>query len=111
MGCLTCKLPASHNLEREDFCIQELPGGAIDCNNLSFTTAFEFYPGSLEVYLDGNHMIELEVVPGIDNKSFTLVISPDDPRLIGSAPRKSEFIRINYIKADSSSLNACIVYL
>jgi hypothetical protein len=112
MACLTCKLPASSGLSRADFCFREIPGGAIDCNNLTFTTAFEFHPGSLEVLLDANPLNELEYTEAVDNKGFTLVLSPGNPNLLQSAPRKSESIRVNYIKSDSlGTVGDCIVYL
>jgi len=112
MGCLTCKLPSSSAMSPIDFCIGEIPVGLIDCDNLIYTTGFPFYPGSLEIYLDGVHLLEFEYAESIDKTGFTLILSPTDARLLASAARKSEFIRVNYIKASGlGTVDDCIVYL
>ena len=77
----------------------EVPGGARDCANLAFTTAFEFVPGTLEVYLDGRKM-----TPGLDYnedigfQSFTFLLNPNDKNRLKVAPKDSEDILVNYCR-------------
>jgi len=77
----------------------ETPGGARDCANLTFTTAFEFVPGTLEPYLDGR-----KLTPGLDYnenigfQSFTLLLNPNDKNRLKKAPKDSEDIIVNYCR-------------
>jgi hypothetical protein len=105
MSCI-CKIP-DIALKRTDF-ISEIPGGDIDCVNLAFTLSEEAYPGSLEVLVDGNHLEPVEFTINPDNKGFVLNLFPNNPNLRSSAPRKSEFLRVKYIRAKKDS---CLVYL
>lgn len=105
MGCI-CKIP-SIALTRDDF-ISESAIGDTDCVNLAFALSYAAEPGTLEVLLDGNHLDPVEFSINGDNKGFVLNLFPDNPNFIGSAPRKSEFIRVKYIRETTSS---CLVYL
>jgi len=109
MACGTCKIPAASGLKSSDFCIGEIPGGNIDCSNLTFTTANEFEPGSLQVFINGTCIDPSQISPAVGNMGFDIVLSTDK-RFLQSPPGKSERLKVNYIKANSIAAE-CIVYL
>lgn len=73
----------------ELFVISETPIGAVDCNNVSYETAFEFLSHSLEIFVDGVRQDENDFTI-TSAKSFDLNISPLS---------ETENLRVNYIKA------------
>lgn len=81
----------------------ELPTGTKNSINLTFITASEFIPATLEVFLSGVHMN-----PGTDfdiistgpnaNKSFILKLAPNDANRLNVPPFQDEPLTVNYGK-------------
>lgn len=84
--------------------LNEIPGGVKNRVNLLFTTAFEFIPGTLEVYLSGLHLNGDQSDPDRDfnvngtNDGFTLILAPNKPFGLNCPPFKNEPLYVNYRK-------------
>lgn len=82
--------------------IQETPTGAVDNSNLVYRTSFEFIPGSLEVFLDGDKLDfdEFNVTTTGTNKykEFTIVLHGNGSNKIRKAPIFGEEITVKYNK-------------
>ena len=78
--------------------VTEIPAGAIDCDNLSFTTANEFFSGSLEVYNDGIRLYPVEFSEGLDLQSFTIILTPGSSEFISEPPESTEKLLVSYTK-------------
>jgi hypothetical protein len=67
----------------------ETPSGAINGSNATFTTAFEFLPATVEVYLNGirQRLVDDFTLSGGDTIQFT------------NSPMTGEQITVNYEKA------------
>ena len=77
----------------------ETAGGIINCINLDYITAFEFIGGTLEVKIDGSDLDpNKDFLEGPDNKSFSLIIDPDDVNMASCPPFDDETILINYCR-------------
>ena len=76
----------------------EEPGGVKNNVNLAFTTVDEFFAGTLEVYLGGDRLCPEDVIESVDLKSFTLVLTPNDPGRLGSPPDQFERMVVDYLK-------------
>lgn len=66
----------------------ETPGGTINGSNATFTTAFDFVPGKIEVYLNG---LAQKMVTHFNTTGTHTIIFTDSP-LVG------DLITVNYIK-------------
>jgi len=106
--CCILNLPSS-GFDTTRLIINELPGGAIDCVNLVFTTANEFIAGTLEVYLDGVRIDPDCYVENVDLMGFTLVLDPTDGNKLKVAPRDTESLRVDYTASKANA--ACILNL
>ena len=88
--------------ELGSFVLGELPIGLKNSVNLTYTTAFEFFPGSLEVFLSGMNLInngtdrDFDVTPG--NQGFTILLAPSLAHRLNKAPRQRESLVVNYRK-------------
>lgn len=82
----------------------EIPVGDKNNQNLTYETAFEFIPGTLEVVLSGMMLNGNQSDPRRDfvvtagNKGFTLLLMPNDPDRLNSPPRQFETLFVNYRK-------------
>ena len=80
----------------------EIPTGIKNGINLTFTTAFEFMPGSLEVFLSGINLINnganRDYDVAIDNKGFTILIAPTLSHRLNKPPMQRESFAVNYRK-------------
>lgn len=76
-------------LGESDFVIGETPSGAINGSNATYTSANDFIPETLEVFLNGLR----QTVLGDYNTSGNTTI------LFVTSPGTGEVLRINYIKA------------
>jgi len=77
----------------------EIPGGAVNCSNLNFTTQYEFIPGTIQVWLDGNKLeFGVDYIETTDNMGFTILLDPNDRNRLHSAPKDSERITISYCR-------------
>jgi hypothetical protein len=80
----------------------EIPTGLKNGINLTYTTAFEFIPGSLEVFLSGINLInngsDRDFDVAIDNKGFTILIAPTLSHRLNTPPRQREPLVVNYRK-------------
>lgn len=76
-------------LGESDFVIGETPSGAINGSNATYTSANDFIPETLEVFLNGIR----QTVLGDYNTSGNTTI------LFVTSPGTGEVLRINYIKA------------
>lgn len=79
--------------------VNAAPVGAKDGVNLEFTAPDKFDPKSLEVFLSG---INLEPITDFviqpDNKTFEIVLEPNDGGRLNCPPQKDEPFRINYVQ-------------
>lgn len=76
---------------------REKAGGETNCQNILFTTARKFRPGTLEVFLDGSWLSpsdDFEEMPNL--MSFQLKISQDANRL-KHPPEDDEEIWVKYV--------------
>lgn len=90
---------------------QETPSGATDCVNLSYTTAFAFKAGSLEVYVDGRRLAKaLDFTEDAGLQGFTIQIPALDPlyNRLNKPLGQREEIRVDYSK---SNISNCITVL
>lgn len=79
--------------------VNEVPGGAVDCNNLVYTLAHEAIPGTMMPSLDGRLLTPgLDFVEAIDGMGFSILIDPDDSNRLNSPPHKNEDILVSYSK-------------
>ncbi len=88
---------------------QEIPGGATDCLNLSYTTANKFVIGSLRVFVDGvRDTATIDFTEGVDQKSFTHILGTLDKNRRDRAVGLNQDLRVEYTKAQSTD---CITIL
>lgn len=77
--------------------VNEVPGGVIDCDNLTFTLAHEAIAGTMEPSIDGR-----KLTPGLDfteapnGLSFTMLIDPSLSSRLNSPPHESEDLLVSY---------------
>lgn len=77
----------------------EVPGGALDCSNLTFTLANEAIPDTMEPTLDGRKLTPgLDFTEAGDGLSFTLLLDPDSSNRLNSAPNDREDLLVSYCK-------------
>lgn len=82
----------------------ELPVGLKNAVNLSYDTAFEFIPGTLEVYLSGICLNgnQTDADRDYDEKpnaqGFVLLLDANKPHRLNKAPRQFEPLHVNYKK-------------
>lgn len=76
----------------------EDPSGLKNNQNLAYQTENEFIPGSLKVYLSGLRLANVDFTTGVDNKSFTLILNPNDPDRLNCPPQQDETLIIDYLK-------------
>lgn len=82
----------------------EIPGGTKNSVNLLFTTAFEFIPGTLEVWLSGLKLNGKQTDPDRDYDEFVtangflLILDPNNPSKLNKAPKQFESLTVNYKK-------------
>lgn len=99
MSCLTC-LPSNSSR-----IFNEIPDGELNCVNLDFSTSQRFDPNSLIVRLDGIVLEPIQYSVGVDEKSFSLIVDPSNPKALNEAPRSEESLRIDYnTKPDTDCL-------
>ena len=84
----------------------QVPSGAINCDNLTFSLPEAFDPDSLVVKLDGNILDPTEYSIAADNMSFTLILSTD-ANFLKVAPRDTEKITVDYTPLQSTCF-ACL---
>jgi len=75
-----------------------IPIGNKNGINLSFQAPEEFDPNTVEVFLSGlflNKTLDFTIKP--DNKTFIIVLEPNDPTRLNVPPLQDESLRINYI--------------
>jgi len=76
----------------------EFPIGKKNCSNLLYETTFEFIPGTLEVFLDGNKLTQgLDYAENVDHKGFSILLSSATNRL-SSAPKFDEDLVVSYCR-------------
>jgi hypothetical protein len=73
----------------DSFVLNEVPTGLVNGSNVTFTTAFNFVPGSEQVFLNGIKLTLLQDYNTSGNNTITLYQSP----LTG------ELIQVNYTKS------------
>lgn len=88
--------------------VNEIPIGSKDCVNLTFLTAYEFIPNTLEVNLSGiklngnqsdTHRDYDVITSGVNtNRGFTLRLEPNDPNRLNCPPFKDEPLTVSYAK-------------
>lgn len=76
-------------LSSGDFVFREVPSGAIDGANATYTTAFSFIPETLEVYYNGVLQKPVNDYIASGGNTITFTFSPESP----------DTIMVNYIKA------------
>lgn len=86
----------------------ELPTGPKNSTNLTYTTASEFIPATLEVFLSGVKLNGDQADPDRDydiigtgpneNKGFTLIIDNNKPHVLNAPPFQNEGLYVNYGK-------------
>jgi hypothetical protein len=86
----------------------EIPGGAVDCSNVTFTTAQKIVPGSLIVRLDGVALDPTQYTIAGNNQGFTLIVAPTDPKALNKAPGNAESLRVDY---NESAATDCLTLL
>lgn len=75
----------------------EVPGGAVDCENLDFTLAFEAVSGSMQPSLDGRLLTPgLDFVESLDRMGFTILLNPADSNRLNSPPHRNEDLLVSY---------------
>lgn len=75
------------------------PVGSKNGNNLIFEAPDVFDPETLQVFLSGLFLsLGLDYTIENDNKTFTIVIEPNDPDRLNKAPLQNEPFRLNYVK-------------
>lgn len=88
--------------------LNELPAGAKNHVNLTFQTAFEFVPGTLEVFLSGLKLNGDQADPDRDYnvttagpnayKEFVLILAPNKHHALNTPPMQNEGLYVNYAK-------------
>lgn len=108
MPCIQT-LPGLSNsvLQKSDIVFNEIPTGDLDGSNLFFTTTSKFESGTLEVWIDGRKLTELDFTEGLDSQSFTLLINAIDAQRLNKPPCNDEEIRVSYLKQSQTS--GCII--
>lgn len=77
----------------------EVPTGARDNVNVDYGTAFEFIPGTLEVFVDGRKLTPgagLDVVENLTFNGFTILINAGDGNRLNSPIQQTEDLLVNY---------------
>lgn len=83
---------------------REIPGGLKNNTNVTFTTAYEFIPGSLVVCLSGLDMIgvssslDKDYVELPDNQSFAFLIDPSKSHRLNCPPLQNEPLTVSYLR-------------
>lgn len=71
-----------------DIVFGETPAGAIDGSNATFTTAFDFVPGKIVVFLNG---LLQKIVTHYNTSGTTTILFNDSPHV-------GDIVEVNYIK-------------
>lgn len=66
----------TRNINTTDYVINEIPSGLINGINATFTTAFDFVPGTEEVYLNGLKLVKLEDYNTTGTNQIDLYVAP-----------------------------------
>ena len=75
-----------------------IPIGSKNGINLSFQALEKFDPDTIEVFLSGLFLSKnLDFIIQPDNKTFKIVLEPNDPTRLNVPPLQDESLRINYI--------------
>lgn len=77
----------------------EVPAGATNNLNLAYGTAFEFIPGTLEVFVDGRKLtggIGKDYVENVNFDGFDILINADDGNRLNSPIQQTEELVVNY---------------
>lgn len=69
--------------------LNEIPSGAINGMNATFTTQHDFVPGSVEVYMNG---LKQKLIDDFNTTGVRTI-------LLAQSPNSNENILVNYIKA------------
>ncbi len=67
----------------------EIPGGTINGSNATFTTAYSFVPGTVQVYVNG---LLQKIITDYNTSGTTTII-------LVNSPLTNENILVNYLKA------------
>jgi hypothetical protein len=88
--------------------LNEIPGGIKNNVNLVYTTAFEFVPGTLQVFLSGLKLNGDQLDPDRDYdvttvglnayKEFTIILAPNKHEGLNSPPKQKEPLYVTYGK-------------
>ena len=75
----------------------EVPSGAINCANLTFTLPEPAEPDTLVVKIDGHLLDPVEYSVGSDNQTITLILADEtNPNFIQEPPRSTEKLTVDY---------------
>lgn len=66
----------TRNINTDEYVVNEIPSGLINGSNATFTTAFDFVPGTEEVFLNGIKLVKLEDYNTTGNNQIDLYVSP-----------------------------------
>lgn len=66
----------TRNINTDEYVVNEIPSGLINGSNATFTTAFDFVPGTEEVFLNGLKLVKLEDYNTTGNNQIDLYVSP-----------------------------------
>lgn len=83
---------------------KEIPSGLKNNTNVTFTTAYEFIPGSLVVCLSGLDMngvsasSDKDYVELPDMQSFAFLIDPSQGHRLNCPPQQSESLHVSYLR-------------
>jgi len=80
-----------------DHITENPPSGSIDGSNLVFTTAQEFVPGTLAVYLSEGRLNESAFTVAVNNQGFTIVLTPNSPHGPLQPPCPGEPFLVDYL--------------
>ena len=82
-----------------DFAFDVTPIGDKNCVNLEFQAPEEFVPETLQIFLSGIHLDrgkDYAVQP--DNRTFIILLEPNDPTRLNKAPFGDEKLSMNYVR-------------
>ena len=108
MSCVAM-IPSSNGLTADSFVFNEIPSGAINCQNTLYSTASKFKSGTLLIKVDGYTLDETNYLVGIDNQSFSLIINPADSNGLNKPLSPNERLRVDYIK--DTATGGCVLSL